>query len=79
MNFANSIAAQSARMGVLPILYAATSPEAESAKFYGPDGFFGFRGYPKEVFMDPKYVNPLEAPKLWEISEKLTGINFIIR
>lgn len=77
--FANLIAAQSASMGVLPILFAATSSETKKGGFYGPDGLLKMRGYPAEDIMDPSRVKPMEALRLWEASEKLMGIKFTVR
>lgn len=79
MNFSNILFAQSASMGALPILYAATAAAVESSGFYGPDGLGGLRGYPTEVKTDPRFVDPRIALKLWEASEKMTGIHFVIR
>jgi NAD(P)-dependent dehydrogenase (short-subunit alcohol dehydrogenase family) len=79
MRFSNALLAQHAKMGALPVLYAAVSPLVKPAGFYGPGGFFHMRGYPVEEKMDMKVVNPLEAPKLWTESEKLTGIRCVIR
>ena len=49
MKVGNRLIAQSAEMGALGQLYAATDPAAESGKFYGPHGFMELRGYPVEV------------------------------
>src|ERR1700729_342669 len=49
MKVGNRIIAQSAGMGALDQLYAATDPAAESGKFYGPSGSMELRGYPVEV------------------------------
>jgi NAD(P)-dependent dehydrogenase (short-subunit alcohol dehydrogenase family) len=67
---------QSAAMGALPTLFAATSPDAISGHFYGPDGFQEMRGYPTEVEPAIQGKNMQAAEKLWEVSEALTGIEF---
>ena len=41
--------AQSAAMGALPPLRAATDPNAQSGQYYGPDGLGEQRGHPKVV------------------------------
>jgi NAD(P)-dependent dehydrogenase (short-subunit alcohol dehydrogenase family) len=79
INVFNKLFGQSPRMGALPLLYAATSYSVESSMFYGPNGIFGLHGYPVEIKTDPKRVDPKVALKLWEASEKLTGIKFIIK
>jgi NAD(P)-dependent dehydrogenase (short-subunit alcohol dehydrogenase family) len=67
---------QSAAMGALPTLFAATSPDAISGHFYGPDGFQEMRGYPTEVEPAIQGKNIQAAEKLWEVSEALTGLEF---
>jgi NAD(P)-dependent dehydrogenase (short-subunit alcohol dehydrogenase family) len=54
-----------------PVLFAATS-EVVSGRLYGQD-------YPSEEIVDPEMVNYDDAERLWEISEKLTGIDFYIK
>ena len=63
-------------MGVLPTLRAATDSEADGGTYFGPRGFYEMRGYPKMVDTTPAAQNELDARRLWEISEKLTGVTF---
>jgi NAD(P)-dependent dehydrogenase (short-subunit alcohol dehydrogenase family) len=77
-NLSYKLFAQSAGMGALPILYAATAAPVKSSKFYGPGGLFQLHGYPKEIIIDPNRIDSLDALRLWEESEKLTGIKFIM-
>jgi NAD(P)-dependent dehydrogenase (short-subunit alcohol dehydrogenase family) len=72
----NRIASQSAAMGALPSLYAATAPEAKGGDYFGPGGFLGQRGHPKKVSSTPRSRNGRDAARLWQISEELTGIQF---
>ena len=74
----NKIIAQPAWKGALPSLYAATCERAESGKYYGPSGLGSLRGYPREEKINPKLTNPEEAKRLWEESERLTGIKFTV-
>lgn len=74
MRLGNRLFAQSAEMGALNQLYAATAPEAQSGKFYGPDGFAENRGYPTEVQPIETAKNPETARRLWTLSEELTGV-----
>lgn len=67
---------QSAEKGVLPQLYAATAPNVEGGEFYGPDGLFQRAGYPTEVRSSPESYDVALAKKLWEVSEKLTGVEY---
>jgi len=60
---------QSAKMGALPQITAATLFRAKGGEQYGPR--FNFRGYPKICRHAPKALNQSKRKKLWEISEKL--------
>ena len=75
-NLANRLLAQSGAMGALPTLYAATAPHVESGSFFGPSGFMRMKGWPALEAPNPNRVTPEEAEKLWELSERLTGIKF---
>ncbi len=72
----NRVFAQSAERGALPILYAATSPDAEPGAYYGPDGFGEFRGSPKRTKAIPAAYEAETATRLWDISEELTGVHY---
>ena len=69
---------QSARMGALPILRAATDPDARSGQYYGPDKPHERSGFPVIVSSTPDSHNEETARLLWERSEELTGIKFEI-
>ena len=60
---------QSARMGALPQITAATLPNAKGGEQYGPR--FNFRGFPKICRNAPKALNQNERKRLWKISKKL--------
>jgi protochlorophyllide reductase len=62
---------QSAAMGALPQLYAATAPEATPAGHYGPDQLGGMKGYPKPVRMAPAAQDASQRERLWQVSEEL--------
>jgi NAD(P)-dependent dehydrogenase (short-subunit alcohol dehydrogenase family) len=72
----NSVFAQTAEMGALPVLHAATAPGVSGAQYFGPDGPFAMHGYPKQVRFVRAARNPEDARRLWEISEELTGLTF---
>lgn len=74
----NPIFAQSQEMGALPTLYAATSPDIRGGEYIGPDGFLGQRGYPHQAMSSSPSRDPDDAQQLWEVSEKLTRIQFEI-
>lgn len=59
--------------GALPTLYAAVSPAAKPAGYYGPDGLGTVRGYPTENRPASASLDPDAARRLWSMSERLTG------
>ena len=76
MRLSNRLVAQSAEMGALPLLYAATVPDLPGGSYVGPDGPAEIRGLPVLV-QATKRANDLEdARRLWEISERLTGVSY---
>ncbi|MCY4573611.1 MAG: hypothetical protein OXF01_12510 [Gemmatimonadetes bacterium] len=70
--------AQSATMGALPTLRAATDLRVTSGEYCGPDGFRQMRGYPVRVESSPASHDPDTARRLWLVSEELTGVRFPI-
>ena len=72
----NSLIAQSAKQGSLPILCAATFPEMPGGSYLGPDGFMEMRGYPKFTRASSAAYDQNLAAKLWEISAELTGVSW---
>jgi NAD(P)-dependent dehydrogenase (short-subunit alcohol dehydrogenase family) len=76
MGLANALLAQSAAMGALPTLYAATSPDANGCDYIGPRDFGGWRGYPAKVRSSDRSYDEATARRLWEVSEQLTGVRY---
>jgi NAD(P)-dependent dehydrogenase (short-subunit alcohol dehydrogenase family) len=74
----NRLLAQSAAMGALPTLFAATAPGVGQGSFYGPDGWLKMHGWPAPDTPSRKLVTSEVAGRLWELSESLTGIEFSI-
>jgi NAD(P)-dependent dehydrogenase (short-subunit alcohol dehydrogenase family) len=72
----NKVFAQSAEMGALPTLYAATEPGLSGGSFVGPDGFMEQRGHPHVVTAAGKAYNEADWRRLWEVSEELTGVHY---
>lgn len=66
---------QSAAMGALPQLYAATSPDIQLNQFIGPR-FNPFRGYPRPLKAARAAYDPQTAQRLWEVSEQLTQVHY---
>ena len=69
---------QSAQMGALPILRAATDASAQGGQYYGPDKPHERGGYPVVVSSSTDSHNEENARLLWERSEELTGVKFEI-
>lgn len=71
-----SFMVQAAEMGALPQLRASVDAYTKGGDFYGPKGRNEMKGYP--VIVQPKIAakNEQDAKKLWEISEKITGVKF---
>jgi NAD(P)-dependent dehydrogenase (short-subunit alcohol dehydrogenase family) len=76
MKLGNALIGQSAEMGALPTLYAATAPEVEGGQYFGPDRFREYRGHPTKVEPKPQAVDPEVGRRLWSASEELTGITY---
>ena len=72
----NRVVAQSADMGALPTLYAATFPDLPGGTFVGPGGRSQQRGYPTVVTAARKAYDEDAWRRLWEVSEQLTGVHY---
>ncbi|MEO7587556.1 MAG: SDR family oxidoreductase [Arachnia sp.] len=66
---------QPVESAALPALYAATSPEAEGGKLYGPSGFAHMSGPPALQTIYKTGQSTADATRLWEIGEQLTGVS----
>lgn len=67
---------QSAYHGSLPGVRASLDNKAIGGTYYGPSGFQEQKGKPVIVESNEASHNLKDAKKLWEISEKLTGVQF---
>ncbi|MCH9715261.1 MAG: SDR family NAD(P)-dependent oxidoreductase [Cyanobacteria bacterium] len=65
---------QSAAMGALPQLYAATAPEAGPAGHFGPNQLGGLRGWPTAVRVAPAAIDIDQRRRLWQVSEELVAV-----
>ena len=72
----NDVMAQSASMGALPTLFAATAPGLPGDSFVGPNGFMELRGYPQLVGRSARAADAADAAALWSASEQLTGVTY---
>lgn len=76
MAVANKVMAQSPQMGALPILFAATMPGLPGDSYVGPGGKGEVKGYPKLVDRSQSAKDTLQAQRLWQVSEVLTGVRY---
>ncbi len=67
--------AQTAAMGALPTLRAATDPTASGGQYFGPDRLFESRGYPIVVRSSRRSQDRTLQARLWALSEELTGVS----
>ncbi|MCO4744870.1 MAG: SDR family NAD(P)-dependent oxidoreductase [Proteobacteria bacterium] len=72
----NAVIAQSAEMGALPQLFAATHPDVVGGDYYGPGGMFEFRGYPKKVESSKRSHDTELQRDLWDKSVEFTGVDY---
>jgi NAD(P)-dependent dehydrogenase (short-subunit alcohol dehydrogenase family) len=78
MRLTNLLVAQSAEMGALPILFAATEPGLAGGSYVGPDGIGEFRGHPRLTRPARAARDEATAKRLWEACEELVGSQFAI-
>lgn len=67
---------QDQAQGALPQIRAAVDPNVKGGEYYGPSGFGEMKGDPVIVKSNKASHDIGDAEKLWEVSEKLTGITY---
>lgn len=67
---------QSAAKGALPQIRASVDPNVKGGEYYGPGGIGEIAGYPVLVKSTPASQNMEDARRLWDASEKLTGVTY---
>jgi NAD(P)-dependent dehydrogenase (short-subunit alcohol dehydrogenase family) len=77
MQIGNLLIAQSGEHGAWPTLYAATQ-DIPGGSFVGPDGPGEMRGHPRLVAPSSAATDAEMARRLWELSERLTGVTYEI-
>lgn len=65
---------QGPESGALPQIRASADPTVRGGQYYGPDGLFQMSGSPVQVQSSRASRNTHDADKLWEESERLTGV-----
>ena len=76
MGLLNRVVGQSAEMGALPTLSAATVPDLPGGSFLGPAGPGEIRGYPRPVGSSAASHDRATQAALWAASVRLTGVDF---
>jgi NAD(P)-dependent dehydrogenase (short-subunit alcohol dehydrogenase family) len=66
---------QSAQLGALPTLRAATDPSAQGGEYYGPRGRHD-TGHPVRVESSDRSHDVVAQGRLWAVSEQLTGVSY---
>ena len=67
---------QSQYMGSLPGVRASTDKNAKGGDYFGPDGLFEIKGFPKKVKSTKRSHSKELQDVLWNESVKLTGLNY---
>jgi NAD(P)-dependent dehydrogenase (short-subunit alcohol dehydrogenase family) len=62
--------------GALSTLRAACDIPIRNGSYWGPSHFFEMRGPPTEAYIPKRAKDLVAARRLWELSEKLTGVSF---
>ncbi len=76
MRRATRLLSHSAEVGALPILHAATAPQARGGSFTGRSWLFELRGPPAPARVAPAARDEAQAAWLWLVSEALVGCRF---
>lgn len=74
LKVANGTMGQSAELGATYQLYAATAPDVRGGEFYGPK--YMLRGEVVRLGYTSRAKSDVDAARLWQISEQLTGVHY---
>ena len=72
------VSTQSAAMGALPTLFAATVPDLAGGSYIGPGSRMETRGHPRPVGSSERSHDRGTAKALWAKCEELTGQEFTV-
>ncbi|WP_135362870.1 oxidoreductase [Halosimplex halophilum] len=76
MRAMNAVLGQSAEMGALPLIFAATEPGVDGGAYVGPGGLFDMRGHPEPQRSSDRSYDTDRAERLWALSEEMTGVTY---
>lgn len=74
-----AVASHDAGGGAMPTMLAATGHNVQKLDYYGPGGMMEQKGPPKLVRAPRQAEDDEVAGRLWEVSEKLTGVTYDAR
>lgn len=77
LKYFNKLLGMKPEQGALPLIFASVADEVVGGSYYGPGGFKEMRGFPSLSRIAPGATNNKVAKKLWEESEKLSGIKYV--
>ncbi len=72
-----SLMSQDQAQGALPQIRASVDPDVKGGDYYGPKGLGEMTGLPVLVPSNKASHNKEDAIKLWDVSEKLTGVTYL--
>ena len=75
--FLNLFVAMPAKRGAEATLYAATERGATDYPYWGPTGVIEMRGWTGRAEINKKALDEDTARRLWEVSERLTGVRYL--
>jgi NAD(P)-dependent dehydrogenase (short-subunit alcohol dehydrogenase family) len=78
IGFFQKFFSHTAQQGALSLVAACLDPEAKSGDFYGPEKLGGAKGLPHKAKTNKKAKNIKLQQQLWDYSEKLMNIDFIV-
>jgi len=76
MKLANTVFAQSARKGALPMIYGAVADDVDGGSYVGPGGFLNMRGAPETQRSSEQSYDQDTAERLWDVSEEATSVTY---
>ncbi|MHA6763747.1 SDR family oxidoreductase [Streptacidiphilus sp. PAMC 29251] len=75
LNSMDFLPKQQVEQGAEPLLYAATSPDATAAGYFGPGGRFGLVGPTAPAKTTRRALDQAANARLWAEAERLTGVS----
>jgi NAD(P)-dependent dehydrogenase (short-subunit alcohol dehydrogenase family) len=74
----HTFASHDATGGAMPAILAATGRDVQKLDYFGPSKMKEFKGPPGPARLPVRAKDDQVAQRLWEVSEKLTGITYVV-